>query len=395
MSNQDFSTVSKVLRKREKYLMSPEDRSQSPIKRNKGKLPDIDKAMAIWVRKQLQIGLNISDEELLQQARHFAINTGGNDDSLLKALNQNWVDKFRQKNHIRTAKQLTRRASETSIPNASKMTSPPLGKSFVSSPANEQSPLSADRSDEEAQHGLGFISYLGEGSNFKLAASQSATALNTAVPDTGGTSFSASAMSPATRFQFTPDPNVGSFSPMDQSRQSVAASSKFSRPRSQTFPTLEVELMNQQDSHDSTVRMDPSNSVPASALESPAQEPHPAPFGLDTTISSPHLHHSSSNSSMATSTTVTSGITATPVISTPTSPTQEDARRAVDTLLSFIQSNGSSGFVDHNEYTTLLRLTDKLRLHQHQMNKSVISVGGLARISEGDVEMLPPLSTSP
>ncbi|KAN0122995.1 hypothetical protein V8E51_001321 [Hyaloscypha variabilis] len=39
------STVSKILRQREKYLF-PEDRSLSPVKRAKGKYPDIERALS-------------------------------------------------------------------------------------------------------------------------------------------------------------------------------------------------------------------------------------------------------------------------------------------------------------------------------------------------------------
>jgi hypothetical protein len=53
--------------------------------------------------------------------------------------------------------------------------------------------------------------------------------------------------------------------------------------------------------------------------------------------------------------------------------------------LSFIQSSG--GF-DHNEYLTVVRLTEKLRIHQGQIAKALLQgMGGLSRIPEGDSEM--------
>jgi Tc5 transposase-like DNA-binding protein len=394
--------VSKVLRRKETFLHKTDDRSQSPIKRSKGKLPDIDKAMSIWVRKQQQIGVEISDEELLHQARHFAVNTGGGDDSLLKVLNRTWVDKFKQKNGVGMPR-LLRRASETSIPTGhvkmSTASSPALGHGVISptSPAGDAtataaSPTSADRSDEEtAQHGLGFLSYPSEGGGFRRSASQSVTSLNTALSAdaaTGGTMSSAT-LSPARSFHFSPDPNAGAFI-------TAGAGSNFQRPRSQTFPTLDMEYMNQQhqNSTESTPRvLPPASTAPTSALDSPTHELTQGVFG----IASPHLRHSSSNSSMAgrsTSDHVASGMSSTPAGSTPTSPTQEDARRAVDTLLSFINNSGQGVFVDHNDYNTLLRLTDKLRLHQSQMAK-VAGLGGLSRIPEGDVEMVHTGSATP
>lgn len=407
--------MSKVLRKKELYMLRADDRSQSPIKRSKGKLPDIDKAMSIWVRKQQQMGADISDEELLQQARHFAGNTGNSDESLLKVINRTWVDKFKQKNGVGMPR-LLRRASETNIPNHIKMSSSPaLGHGVLSttSPTGEASPTSADRSDDEAmaQHGLGFLSYPSEGGGFKRSASQSVTSLNTALTDPTG-ALSATTMSPASRsFNFSPDPNAGAFSTADQTRQMQAGSaSNFQRPRSQTFPTLDMEYLNQQQQQDSTETTPrvhpPAATAPTSALDSPTHELGPAAsfgIGIGTAIASPpqhHLRHSSSNGSMAgrsTSDHAASGLSSTPAGSTPTSPTQEDACRAVDTLLHFIQNNGQSGFVDHNDLSTLLRLTDKLRLHQSQMAKvaGISVVGGLSRIPEGDVEMVHTGSVTP
>ena len=45
------STVSKVLRNKEKYLV-PEDGSRSPIKRSKSKFPDIERTLLNWVKKR-------------------------------------------------------------------------------------------------------------------------------------------------------------------------------------------------------------------------------------------------------------------------------------------------------------------------------------------------------
>lgn len=105
-----------------------------------------------------------------------------------------------------------------------------------------------------------------------------------------------------------------------------------------------------------------------------------APFGMDATIS-PQLHHSSSNGSMAppASTTPISGLQSPPGSSAPSSPTPEDARRALDTLLNFFQQ-APSGLVDQNDYMTVLKLTEKLRLQHAPLP------GGLHRIAEQDGE---------
>jgi hypothetical protein len=145
---------------------------------------------------------------------------------------------------------------------------------------------------------------------------------------------------------------------------------------------LDLEYLNQQSVEPATPKYHVPSTAPSSALESSSNGPS---FSFEHAVSPPQLRHSSSNSSIAGRSTTTP-ITTSAVGSSPGSPTQEDARRAADTLLSFITS--ASGFVDQNEYLTVVRLTEKLRLHQSQLAKAAAhGMGGLSRIPEGDSEM--------
>lgn len=388
------STVSKVLRQKEKYLF-PEDRSSSPVKRNKGKLPDIEKALANWARNHAKSGLPLTDAEIKEKARIF-VATLSSGESPIKTNSTSWLEKFKQKNGIGPGR-LMRRASETNIPDNLSTGSPQLTSSQPSSaisPASPSqhpspSPLSANDDKERLESLMDFTA---DASAYKHTGSQSTTSLSSAFTDTAASSFSGSALSPSGQFTFSPDPNVGGFLSSDRSGQIPpgGAASNFQRPRSQTFPTLDLEYMNQQQSTEPlTPKYHVSSTAPSSALESPAHElPQPS-FGIDNTISSPQhqLHHSGSNSSLSgrqTGTPVTGSAVLSSVGSSPTSPTQEDARRAADTLLSFIANGAPHGFIDQNEYMAVVRLTEKLRLHQHQASKGV---GGLSRIPEGDSEM--------
>lgn len=47
------STVSKVLRQKEKYLFQ-DDGSRSPIKRAKGRSPDLERTLAVWAKNQVR-----------------------------------------------------------------------------------------------------------------------------------------------------------------------------------------------------------------------------------------------------------------------------------------------------------------------------------------------------
>lgn len=84
------------------------------------------------------------------------------------------------------------------------------------------------------------------------------------------------------------------------------------------------------------------------------------------------------------STTPITGLQSPPGSSAPGSPTQDDARRALDTLLNFFQQ-APNGLVDQNEYMTVLKLTEKLRLQGHGPLP-----GGLHRIAEQDSELVAP-----
>jgi hypothetical protein len=79
------------------------------------------------------------------------------------------------------------------------------------------------------------------------------------------------------------------------------------------------------------------------------------------------------------------GLQSPPGSSAPSSPTQDDARRALDTLLTFF-NQAPSGLVDRDEYMTVLKLTEKLRLQQ---NNGPLP-GGLHRIAEQDCESSAP-----
>lgn len=381
--------MSKVLRHRDKYL-NLEDRSSSPIKRNKVKGADIEKALTNFLKKSVDQGVPVTAEVMKDKARLFASTMGVAGDDFLKSGNSTWLDKFMLK-HSTGPNRLLRRASEANI-SSSMRGSPSLSTSQPSSaisplsPSGHTSPSSANRSEGEKENMASYMDYPTE-SSYKHTGSQSTTSLHSAFTDAGTSTFSGSTLSPTASFSFSPDPNAGAFLTADQARQLPPGSSvgsNFQRPRSQTFPTLDLEYLNQQESGDPlTPKYHVSSTGPSSALESPANELGASHFGMDHIITSPRLRHSSSSGSLA-GRSIATPLSANPT--SPISPTQEDARRAADTLLSFMQHSG--GLVDHDEYMTVVKLTEKLRLHQAQLAKNTaVGMGGLSRIPEGDSEM--------
>lgn len=388
--------MSKVLRRKELYL-NLDSQGGSPVKKTKGKSPpDIERALANWVRGQQKKGVVVSDSQMEEKARVFC--TGS--DSPLKTITASWIEKFKQKHNIGPGK-LIRRASETAIPDNARLdTGSPLlsttqtpGGISPASPTNQvpspQASSANDKSDEND-----FMNFNSNG--YRHPNSQSTTSLSSAVTDPPSSTFSAGAFSPTSQFNFSPDPNSGMFG--DRNHQVLPGSANFQRPRSQTVPDLgHLDYINQsQSSEPLTPKYSQSGTAPSSALESPTHETSAPPFGgLDSAISPPTpLHHVSSNSSLTgrSSCSGVAPLSGTPMGSSPSSPTQEDARRAADTLLSFMQQIKSTGLVDHNELLIVMGLTEKLRLQPlqyggPQANSAIHGLGGLTRIPEGDTEM--------
>lgn len=364
------------------------------MKRAKGKFPDIERALSNWVKNNQKRGVPLTDAAIKEKARFFAT-TVGNNESHLKTNSTSWLEKFKQKNGIGASK-LTRRASETNISDSGSLNPDSAGPSASQTPNGisptspggvaSPSPLSATKSDEDLK-GDGLNGYFGQGnSGYRHSNSQSTTSLNSGFTDTIPSSFSTGPTSPSTPFAFSPDGTTGSWMPSQQSRLPPPGNS-FQRPRSQTFPMLGIDpsFISSQQTEPLTPKYNMPVTAPSSALDSPIHE-MPHPFGMDSAISSPPLHHSSSNGSMAPpSNTPITGLQSPPGSSAPSSPTQDDARRALDTLLNFFQQ-APNGLVDQNEYMTVLKLTEKLRI---QSSNGPLP-GGLHRIAEQDCELQAP-----
>ncbi|KAI1335487.1 hypothetical protein F5Y15DRAFT_245072 [Xylariaceae sp. FL0016] len=329
-----------------------------------------------------------------EKARVFC--TGS--DSPLKTITPSWIEKFKQKHGIGPGK-LIRRASETAIPDSTRLErldteSPLLSASQTPGGISPASPAGRDASPQVSSatvklegKGNSFMDF--ENSAYRHPHSQSTTSLSSSITDPPSSTFSQGAFSPTSQFTFSPDPNTGMFG--DQNRI-LPSSSSFQRPRSQTVPNIEpLEYLNQpQGTEPLTPKYSASGTAPSSALESPAHE-IPAPsYGLDSAISPlGTLHHASSNGSLTGRSTASGAVSGT-MGSSPSSPTQEDARRAADTLLSFMQHQGTS-WVDPNDYLIFVRLTEKLGLGTQQGGPKASSatqgLGSLSRIPEGDTEM--------
>ncbi|KAK8120247.1 hypothetical protein PG999_004367 [Apiospora kogelbergensis] len=152
------------------------------------------------------------------------------------------------------------------------------------------------------------------------------------------------------------------------------------RPKSQALGNFDLDFDQVQSSQPPTPRYSLSATAPLSAVESPVHEIAAPTFGMDSAISPKTLHRSRSNSSLGMR-------SAGGAISSPTSPSQDDARLAAGNLLNWMQ-NTQAGFVNNEDLFLVLRLTKKLGLQQQipasKGTPSSTPLGGLSRIPEGD-----------
>ena len=89
-----FSTVSKILRQKKRFLYSGEQ-SQNPTKRAKSKFSDIERALRNWANNEQIKGEPPNDFKLQEQAKRFAV-TVGDHESLSKFASSAWLEEFKE-----------------------------------------------------------------------------------------------------------------------------------------------------------------------------------------------------------------------------------------------------------------------------------------------------------
>lgn len=377
------STVSKVLRQKEKYLYQ-DDGSRSPARKQKGKFPDIERALTNWIRNQHKQGLPISDAAIKEKARFFATTVGG-PDSHQKANSTSWLEKFKQKNNIlqgSKSRKSSQDHSEASNPASGSQTPGDVSPTSVSGLNSPAEPIKPEDCKEETDDAFAEFTH-----GHRPFHSASNPSLSSMFGETKA--FSEGPTSPTSPF-YTPDSSNGpnpfvSIQPRD-------TNGAFQRPRSQTFPMVGIEPFSPPSSGSLTPKY-------LSALESPVDIAS-AVNGISTTgsiapsmltspdsaaissVSSPALHSaiapSSIGMSAGSSQQHSSPITPSSTVSSPTSPSQEDARRALEIVMNFFQQQ-PTGFVEPQEYMTIGKLMEKLKLHSRRPSQEGVHGLGLVR----------------
>ena len=375
------STVSKVLRQKEKFL-SADDGGQSPMKRSKGKFPDIERALSNWARNHQRQGMPLDDDLIRDKARFFT-HTVGSSECHAKVNSGAWLEKFKQKNYLNAAKsrKISLDANDFDLVDGIPINEPKSG----SQTPNGIPPISPDALHHSGSPNLDKTEppdgYVDLSASYRHIHSESATSLASCYSETTvSTSFSPDLRSPTSPF-FSPDSSCGP-SPLIPSQHSrlPPLASAASRPRRQTFPTIGAGafVTDPPVSEPPPIRYSHS-SMAIPTLESPLEEMDEAPLCIDSTVN--HSSHqsqqttpilSASPSSMAPPPhPPTSGVTS------PNPPSQDEARRAMETLMAFFE-NQPGNAVDPHEYILMGKLMEKLKLQGGSLP------GGMHSLERGD-----------
>lgn len=357
-----FSTVSKVLRQKEKYL-NPDDGSRSAIKRAKGRVPDIEKALANWAKNYQSHGYPLNDQLIKEKALFFASNCGC-PEGKEKVCTVAWLEKFKHKNNLLGAKVRrgsahrsnsnsptrinTNFGSALQSPTETSPTSPPVDG--FGSPLSPKSQEGIKRDVTDTLPGM-----MG---GYQLGYSNSTASLDT--------SCSAGMISPTSTLV-----SESPFSPASQSRLSNIPN----RPRSQTFPLPIDPTLLSADEHMQQPTETKVNPPPLSiaTLESPLElDESKHMFDSPKTIKRNQSNPEFKIKSMPPP-------SSNPIspISSPGSPTQEEARRALELLLIYFEHQPAG--LANNEFVTMGRLMERLDLTRSPLGTGL---NGLPRIDE-------------
>jgi hypothetical protein len=311
------------------------DGSQSPAKKAKGKFPDIERALANWVKNEQIKGEPLNDSKIREQAQRFAI-TVGNSESQSKLTNSAWLEKFKQKHNLLDTKpkkghSVFHKPDGIHVVNSSiiSLLETPNSYSSVSSDSSEiASPPTSPNQNYD-----GFGTYRSDNTDHFLTLDQdyghehSQKSPNSAYV---GLPMSESLMSPTSpALHHT---NHRSNSPMPALHPHLSSQgSNFSRPRSQTFPNFTVEpgaLIKSEGQDESTPRnTDRSAVTPASdsAIEESPTAVDPRQM-MKRNKSVPDIHSVRSTSMQPPPVPPLPRSENTSPVSSVGSPTQDDAR---------------------------------------------------------------------
>lgn len=318
------------------------------MKRAKGKFPDIERALSNWAKNHQKQGFSLNDDEIRDKARFFASTVGG-DECRVKVNSVAWLEKFKQKNLLLGARPVRGAINSEDMDVGDDLPSNLKSESHTPSALSPVSPDGA----EKQEHPDGYVDF---SANYRQIHSESASSLASVYSETTvSTSFSPELRSPT---YFSPDSSCGP-SPLLPSQRSTLLAQ---RPGRQTFPATGFVP-----EPSGTPPLGYSQSTMAvPTLESSMEEMEDQdPLRIETAVHpSPQPPHPSSQPGTNHNTPILSpspSSMAPPPQPPPSSspPSQDEARRAMETVMAFFQNRPS---LDPQEYMLIGKLMEKLKL---------------------------------
>ncbi|KAK2811273.1 hypothetical protein FQN49_008474 [Arthroderma sp. PD_2] len=333
------STVSKVLRQKEKYLF-PDDGRRSPVKKAKGKFPDIERALSNWVKNHQRQGGEINDALIREKAIFFA-STVGSPEGHEKILTTSWLEKFKQKNYLIDSPGRKSSIDTSSSPRKRSTIRTPTQVSPISPTLTTSPSPITPKQPGSSQEGELINEFGDDGFNLSLPHDNTPAVTPTLARATSESTIIFSSQNP-----FAASEHTG-----------LGVESK--RRRSQTLPVMASGSSLVKD--ESPESLSPTNvfiqpgvieEESTELVDAPAMKrnrSNPEIITNITPMQPPPLPKSKSISSPATS---------------PTSPTQDEARQALELVLNYFQSQPMELAV--SDYQIIGKLMEKLKLAQGQ-----------------------------
>lgn len=316
------------------------------------------------------------NDAIIREKAIFFANTVGDPNGRQKIFTSSWLEKFKQKNGLLGAK--SRKASVDTMNDSDGVANGTSANPSTAPTPNEVSPISSNGlpnisplSPTQNHDGLDKDnpdSFVDFSNTYRHTHSQSATSLDTTP------SLSTSVASPVSSFFSNESP----FTPTSQSN----LGNNSSRPRSQTFPMVGIDpgLVSNGSSDQLDTKGALQHSMSMSVLESPLEEGQATTDGRINARENMTIKRNHSNPEIKTSSMqpppLPKSNTVSP-ISASTSPTQDEARRALELVVNYFH-NQPSGLVPQ-DYVMIGKLVEKLELNQ---SPGGTLPGGLHRIDE-------------
>ncbi|KAF2668392.1 hypothetical protein BT63DRAFT_275165 [Microthyrium microscopicum] len=349
------STVSKVLRNKEKYLS--QDESAKTQLKAKGKFPDIERALSNWAKNEKKHNRPVTDAQILEKFKHFA-RTVRDPDQQLKSVNTSWLAGFKQKNGINTSKSRKNSAAEVADTRESVESSVPTPNISPTSPQikRDASPSGIDILKEEklpkkikSESPPAHFSDAGHGH-------RPYASIGSAFTDVGSISFSTDTLSPTPSFFSNTNP-FNNQQPVQPVHAGMNTGYQNTRPRSQTFP---IGTSADNGSYASTPTSDAQMShflMASGPLESTPEllpTAHTQESFLPTTSMSKE-----GTSSPGLGLIASSPLTPAASVASVSTPSIDETRRALEVVLTFMNQQHA---MNEQEFQVMAKLMEKLRL---------------------------------